>query len=287
MSIRTLFIEDNRLAQMLYSKMVKESKESIHPFFVDSILEAQHILQNEEFDVVVCDYILTDGTSFQLIDSIRELNIPFLFVTGKGDEDIAVRAMKEGAFDYLMKDGDLHYLTQLPKVIKKASMTFKGDKKRINKQKEKESLTKKIFIISYYLTDAGPDYSTNIPKNVFSHEEIIRIGSFYYLAIAQGNERNIGIYELPVRGKPNYQAIIYAFEVQDKSLKDPRFNNMNYILLTILLPLQKRRSMTSLVKLEEELMIFINKYDQLSQITDFKKQNILTESIISSILENS
>ena len=42
--------------------------------------------------------------------------MPFIVVTGRGDEKVAVETMKEGALDYVMKDTGL--LDLLPSVVR-------------------------------------------------------------------------------------------------------------------------------------------------------------------------
>src|SRR5436305_12170659 len=56
-------------------------------------------------DVVVLDVNLPDSTGLQTFDRIRQLDarIPILLVTGQGTTELAIQAMKRGAFDYLPK----------------------------------------------------------------------------------------------------------------------------------------------------------------------------------------
>ncbi|MBI5637277.1 MAG: response regulator [Nitrospinae bacterium] len=64
---------------------------------------------------MMLDYMLGDGTGIELIPNAK--GIPVIFVTGSGDEHIAVNAMKMGAYDYLIKDPERHYLTILPQTV--------------------------------------------------------------------------------------------------------------------------------------------------------------------------
>ena len=56
-------------------------------------------------DVVVLDINLPDSTGLQTFDRIKQIDarIPVLLVTGQGTTELAIRAMKRGAFDYLPK----------------------------------------------------------------------------------------------------------------------------------------------------------------------------------------
>src|SRR4029453_13220985 len=56
-------------------------------------------------DVVIADYMLPDGTALDLLPLLREIDpdIPLLILTAHGSIDLAVRAIKEGAEQFLTK----------------------------------------------------------------------------------------------------------------------------------------------------------------------------------------
>ena len=72
----------------------------------------------EIYQVILMDYRLPGMNALELIKEIRqkqELNIPILIVTGHGNEEVAVQALKIGASDYLVKREN--YLSRLPSLI--------------------------------------------------------------------------------------------------------------------------------------------------------------------------
>ncbi|WP_319589445.1 response regulator [uncultured Draconibacterium sp.] len=74
--------------------------------------------ENRDYQVVLMDYRLLGMNALELIKEIRQeqkLNIPILIVTGHGNEEVAVQALKVGASDYLVKREN--YLTRLPSLI--------------------------------------------------------------------------------------------------------------------------------------------------------------------------
>jgi two-component sensor histidine kinase len=70
------------------------------------------ILRQARFDLLVLDYSLPDMHADELI--MTEGIPPFMITTGKGDETTAVRLMRAGARDYLIKDSS--FLDELPLV---------------------------------------------------------------------------------------------------------------------------------------------------------------------------
>lgn len=60
-------------------------------------------------DAVICDIALPDGTGEELFDTLCRTTVPppFLFITGQGEIDQAVRLVKSGAADYITKPFDM------------------------------------------------------------------------------------------------------------------------------------------------------------------------------------
>lgn len=64
------------------------------------------------------DFNIGPDTAFDLFDALQK--IPFIIATGAGDEELAVQAMKKGAYDYLVKDMERNYLKTLDVTIQNA-----------------------------------------------------------------------------------------------------------------------------------------------------------------------
>ncbi len=75
-------------------------------------------------DLALVDLRLPDGTGLELLTRIREHRLPIAVVmlTGQGDQDAAIAALKAGADDYLVKGTTA--LQQLPLVLKEARQRF-------------------------------------------------------------------------------------------------------------------------------------------------------------------
>jgi DNA-binding NtrC family response regulator len=67
--------------------------------------EAWRVFSTSRPDIVIADYMLPDGTALDLLPRLREVDseIPLLVLTGHGSIDLAVRAIKEGAEQFLTK----------------------------------------------------------------------------------------------------------------------------------------------------------------------------------------
>lgn len=75
----------------------------------ESCQDAQHLFRISRPDIVIADYMLPDGTALDLLPRLREIDsgIPLLVLTAHGSIDLAVRAIKEGAEQFLTKPLEL------------------------------------------------------------------------------------------------------------------------------------------------------------------------------------
>jgi PAS domain S-box-containing protein len=78
---------------------------------------ARHDLQNS-YDVLLLAYRLPGMNGLELLKALlqdRALDLPIVFVTSKGDEEIAIQALRLGALDYVSKHEG--YLLRLPAIV--------------------------------------------------------------------------------------------------------------------------------------------------------------------------
>jgi signal transduction histidine kinase len=73
---------------------------------VQSEGEMAEALEKSSWDLIIADYIIPGFGGLQALDLVKRKNmdVPFILVSGYIGEDLAVAAMKAGAHDYLMKD---------------------------------------------------------------------------------------------------------------------------------------------------------------------------------------
>ncbi|MBU1615481.1 response regulator [bacterium] len=116
--IRILLIEDDRVDQMAFKRLVKEKDLPYDYTVAGSVREAKDSLSAKKFDIVIVDYLLGEETAFDIFPLVKKMSI--ILVTGAGNEEVAVKAMKEGAYDYLIKDTQGNYLNVLPITVENA-----------------------------------------------------------------------------------------------------------------------------------------------------------------------
>jgi DNA-binding NtrC family response regulator len=87
----------------------------LHGYEIDeaeSCQDARHIFSTSRPDIVIADYMLPDGTALDLLPRLKDIDseIPLLVLTAHGSINLAVRAIKEGAEQFLTKPIELHTL---------------------------------------------------------------------------------------------------------------------------------------------------------------------------------
>ncbi|MDY6970562.1 MAG: response regulator, partial [Spirochaetota bacterium] len=82
-----------------------------------SRIEFEEILKHNSFDIVLSDFNILGFEGLSVIDTVyaKDPSIPVIIVTGTGTEQIAVDAMKRGAYDYVIKTP--YHIRRLPATI--------------------------------------------------------------------------------------------------------------------------------------------------------------------------
>lgn len=135
--IRVLFVDDNKVDRLAFQRSVKKDELPYNPTLAESVQKGVKLLETDTFDVALFDFSLQDGTGFDLLKKVPK-NTPAIIVTGSGNEEIAVQAMKLGASDYLIKDGDNNWLKTLPITVNNAIKAGKAQQELAKAHEELE-----------------------------------------------------------------------------------------------------------------------------------------------------
>jgi signal transduction histidine kinase len=103
---RILLVEDNPGDARLLREALKDvANYRFDLEHVERFSQALERLQREHFDVVLLDLSLPDSQGLDTLAPVRDAapDVPILVLTGLDDEDVAVRALRVGAQDYLVK----------------------------------------------------------------------------------------------------------------------------------------------------------------------------------------
>ncbi|WP_194164606.1 sensor histidine kinase [Microvirga thermotolerans] len=116
--LRILLLEDSALDAELVAEILAEAGMTHR---ITRVVSAQEFLQavgQEEWDLILADYVLPgfDGLAALAMARERRPQTPFIFVSGALGEEIAVEALKLGATDFVVKQR----LERLPATLLRA-----------------------------------------------------------------------------------------------------------------------------------------------------------------------
>jgi len=108
-----LIVDDEQDIRELLEITLKRMKLSSKS--AESLAQAQKLLERERFDLCITDMRLPDGSGLDLVKHIvrQYPQTPVAMLTAYGSVDLAINALKAGAFDFLSKPVDLTRLREL------------------------------------------------------------------------------------------------------------------------------------------------------------------------------
>ncbi len=109
MTIRVLLVDDDRDLLTIASKFLDKEDPTFEIVIASSAEKALELSKSEPFDVIVCDHEMPQGMSgleFLEVVRKRDLDIPFIVFTGRGREEVVIKALNLGANSYIIKGGE-------------------------------------------------------------------------------------------------------------------------------------------------------------------------------------
>ncbi len=104
-ALRVLIVEDSEDDALLLVRELQRNDYEVEWERVETGEAMAAALENQAWDIIIADYALPYFSGLEALKLLQQsgLDLPFIIVSGKIGEDVAVEAMKAGAHDYLMK----------------------------------------------------------------------------------------------------------------------------------------------------------------------------------------
>ena len=105
--IKILLVEDDLTdAELIHAVLSEETDLKIDIRHANTLSLAIECLKNDDFDVILSDLSLPDSRGIDTFACIRDRvpNIPIIVLTGLDDKVTALKAVRKGAQDYLLKE---------------------------------------------------------------------------------------------------------------------------------------------------------------------------------------
>lgn len=149
---KILVIDDERSIRNTLKEILEYEHYSVQ--LAENGIDGLKLIDSEKFDIILCDIKMPQMDGMEVLDKIFEKSIdtPVVMISGHGNIDTAVEAIKKGAFDFIEKPLDLNRLlitirnamdkstliTETKVLKRKVSKTFEmiGESESITKIKD-------------------------------------------------------------------------------------------------------------------------------------------------------
>jgi len=107
--VRVLIVEDSDTDREMYRRFLQQCQHNEYVLQeAETMTAGLAICRRFAPECVLLDYRLPDGDGLEFLQELGDgegnVSLPVIMLTGEGNEEVAVQAMKQGAMDYLVKD---------------------------------------------------------------------------------------------------------------------------------------------------------------------------------------
>ena len=140
--LRVLLVEDSEDDALLLQRELRRGGYEPACERVDTAEDMEAALEEGTWDIVISDHSMPAFSSSAALELLRRkgfVDTPFIIVSGRIGEDVAVAAMKAGAHDYIMKDN----LARLNTAIERELREAEGRRERRRAEEERRRAEEK------------------------------------------------------------------------------------------------------------------------------------------------
>ena len=215
-SLHILLVEDEPTHVAVMNHIIQSANPYAVVKVVGSLKEYRSIIAKSMPDIALIDMYLPDGKALEVLTSPLEAgSFPIVIMTSSGDEKIAVKALKAGALDYIVKSTET--FKEMPHTIERALREWKLVQER--KQAEEELRESELRFHSFYENVAiGLYRTTPAGKILLANRALVKmLGYSSFEKLAEINIAKAGFAQ-PSQRKEFLKKIETENEVKDFEL---------------------------------------------------------------------
>lgn len=156
---KILVIDDERSIRNTLKEILEY--ESFEVDLAEDGVQGLELVEKKEYDVILCDIKMPKMDGIEVLNKIieKEIDVPVVMISGHGNIETAVEALKHGAFDYIEKPLDLNrILTSIRNAMDKAKLVNETRvlKKKVSKKYQMIGESKAIVKIKQMIDKVAP-----------------------------------------------------------------------------------------------------------------------------------
>ncbi len=218
--LRILIIDDSPDDAALIIRELQHEFAPVHER-VETAAELVEVLAYQKLDAIISDFVMPQFNGLHALKIVQEskVDVPFLMVSGKIGEDVAVEAMKSGAHDFLLKDNLARLVPAIKRELKEAEIR----RERIRAQEALQSsqimfrsLVEQSLVGIYIIQDDKFSYTNPKMGEIFGYtqEELITKKRVFDL-VAEGYRDDVAD-KINNRLGKSVKSIHYTFQGKKK-----------------------------------------------------------------------
>ena len=158
---KILIIEDEVSIRRVLVKILSEENINYKVSEAEDGFKGIELIKKENFDLVLCDIKMPKMDGIEVLIASKKIKpeIPIIMISGHGDLDTAVQAMRLDAFDYISKPPDLNRLLNTVRIAldrKELIIENKRLKKKVSKKYEMIGASPSIIHIKEMIEKVAP-----------------------------------------------------------------------------------------------------------------------------------
>lgn len=206
--IRILIVEDEKpISDLIRMNLVEAG------YFCDCAFDgmtAANMLDENKYDLILLDILLPEVDGYEIMEYVKPLNIPVIFLTAKASVDDRVKGLRLGADDYLVKPFEIiELLARVEAVLRRynlsefmveiGGLTIDTKARTVKKENQEILLTNKEYeLLLFFISN----------KNIalFRDQIYEKIWGSNYL----GDSRTVDLHVQRLRKKLGWRQLITA-----------------------------------------------------------------------------
>jgi PAS domain S-box-containing protein len=180
-TLKLVIIEDEEAHFSLMKRAIANNLPNVSIYHFSEAGACLEKLDEIMPDIIISDYLMPGMNGIEFLEALNRSNkqIPVIMTTGQGDEDIAVQAMKLGAWDYLVKSAN--FFTLLPNIIEKVIREFKLKESLRKSERRFQDLAERTSDWIWEIDAQGRyTYSNPVVQRILGYRPDEVIGRHFY-----------------------------------------------------------------------------------------------------------